>query len=693
MRHQRHGRHRRSVRWSTLVVSMALIASLAAATAEPVAADDDPPDGGHWKFAWAETNPDGASPERDYLFVSVSRGSMTIHDSRPPRARAEVRYEVPPVTLEPGEVFEIEAEVSAELLTQDAQLFRYFSVHPLPGGDPDHQSIQVGVSCKHEAMGPDFECIERAHAADTFRIAVPSGQPGDRWRLGMRAGGCGEACATYYVYQFVTANDPIRYPLCPEASEWLQGGRLPFSADALERAGHDSGLTGLIVDGDILLHQFRSAIARYEAEHPGDPAFLTSEIPYLGTVGALQWLSDFNGKVTSRGYVDGNETTLRNLIVATSEERRGMGADHLLQPGDVFELSLRLTNGNVTQAMLLAHNTLRAIGRGLDAATVGLNAERQIFAQNLAPLRDGEDIGPWYHLFGTAYFSLVDAGDKGEWITLAAATGYLAVYGFPSLAIFTTPIGWLGAAAALAGVAATGHAVVSRAPVTNVLEQFVRQGQGQVPDPEKFCFNVWGYAIGAALWDRLRDESPTTQRERELEALTTGRFMSFTSSPLSMWWEVGEHVLAFEQGTALDEVEMWGSAPIGVLPLAMEDGTWAVLWITPETEPIEVTFEVTRDDVPSYLLRVDESTGEVAMWDIPATHRGDLFAITLDQEVLAPPMRTADGSTITPIVLGPSSGEDAPRGPIMVLLVVFGVLSIVALAATTRLVSTRRRSR
>lgn len=688
MRHQRHGRHRRSVRWSTLVVSMALISSLAAATAEPVAADDDPPDGGHWKFAWAETNPDGVSPTEDALTVSISSGSMTLNDSRPPQARAQIRYEVPPAQLIPGEVFEIDAEVSAELLTQDAQLFRYFSVRPLPGGDPDHQSIQVGVSCKHEAMGPDFECIERAHAADTFRIAVPSGQPGDRWRLGMRAGGCGEACATYYVYEFAGADGRVRYPLCPEANHWASG--LTFSEADLVRAGRDSGQTGLRVDAGQLLRQFREALVRYNADHPTARAHTPLVVPYAERFGALQWLSTSGGRFDwmSRRYVDGNEPMLREMIVTTSNARREAGADHRLQPGDVFEMALRLSDGNVTQAMLLAHNTLRAVGRGADHSFTGLNQEDTIFSEHLAELRDGEDVGPWYHLFGMAYYQLLNASDPSPYIT-TGILGILALY---------PPSGILVRAARLLALGGAAGELLGRAPVANELEQVYRQMlDDREPDVEKFCFNVWGRDIGHYMWtlmqalpyDPVWNPDPYDPDLWHLNRL----FMMTTSSPLSVWWQVGENVLAFQQGDTLDEVEMWGSAPIAVLPIPMEDGTWAVLWITPETEPIEVTFEVTRDDVPSYLLRVDESTGEVAMWDIPATHRGDLFAITLDQEVLAPPMRTADGSTITPIVLGPSTGEDAPRGTIMVLLVVFGVLSIVALAATTRLVSTRRRSR
>ena len=713
MRHQRHGRQRRSARWTTLLVGMALIASLAAATAEPVAADDDPRETGYWQLAWTETNPDGASPERDYLSVSISSGSMTLHDSRAPRARAEIRYEPPPAMVLTGEIVTIDAEVSAELLTQDAQLFRYFSVRPLPGGRADHQVIQVGVSCKHEMMGPDFECIERARATDTFRISPPSGRPGDRWHLGMQAGGCGDACTTWYVYDFVGPDGRGRYRLCDEAH-----GRWGAQREALAEQGIDLDHTGLHIDGDLLLHQFRSAVTRYESDHPDQPAFVRYEWPYLSTLFALQWLFASGGvrdEISVR-YVDGREADLRAAIIDASEQRRATGADHRLQPGDVFELALRTTDGDVTQAMLLAHNTLRSLGRHGDAGYTGLGQDAAFFTEYLVELRDEEDIGPWYHMFGTAYFSLVAAGDIGDRvISIGAGVGLAAAWGLDAFAP--------GVGTVLAALGGAGHAALSRASVVNYLEQEYREKLSDPPrrpDPEKYCFNVWGFAIGEALWSRSLSAGPAALNDpidllfhvgrstppilqdvglsliqllRDAGAYIGDGIVSMTSSPLSMWWQVDEHVLAFEQGATLDDAEMWGWAPVAALPIPMEDGTWAVLWITPETEPIEVTFEVTRDDVPSYLLRVDESTGEVAMWDIPATHRGDLFAITLDQEVLAPPMRTADGSTITPIVLGPSTGEDAPRGPIMVLLVVFGVLSIVALAATTRLVSTRRRSR
>lgn len=323
-------------------------------------------------------------------------------------------------------------------------------------------------------------------------------------------------------------------PLCDEALRFF-GLLLQPSA------------THIRADYDDLEPSFLAAVARYDRNHPGAPSFATT--PPGGSASALNWLfaeggtaanltalgeglsEEFvftdrteAGRLLSRQaslYGDtlraqpGTEGALLQAIVTTSERER-----RRLTPGDVFFLALEQTSGDSRHAMLMAHNTVRSLARGADASFTGVAQNLAAFEKYLAPIRGGaletpelrdagvapeagtaggsrgidgprplpetkpdpfagDNAGPWYHLFGTAFFEMQVQGELGS-VLADALDG--------------TP------APGAAGLVPGKVDPTSASQVANALEQYYRELLGRrVPDPEKYCFNVWGARIGAKL--------------------------------------------------------------------------------------------------------------------------------------------------------------------------------------------------
>jgi hypothetical protein len=115
-------------------------------------------------------------------------------------------------------------------------------------------------------------------------------------------------------------------------------------------------------------------------------------------------------------FVTGRELVLRDAI-AQAVQRTGKK----LEPGDILALSLDLNAGNVAQALITAHNTLRALSRGDDAATGIEEQDLEFFHDTLdtrfrteATTRRTDLSDDWYHLFGMAAVGFVSQ-QKGFW--------------------------------------------------------------------------------------------------------------------------------------------------------------------------------------------------------------------------------------------------------------------------------------
>ena len=166
----------------------------------------------------------------------------------------------------------------------------------------------------------------------------------------------------------------------------------------------------------------------------------------------------------------GTEMALLDAIkAAKSAKPKG----EKLTPGDVLYLALKQTDGKVNQALLLSHNTLRALARpGLgDFEVTGVQEERSFFDETFVRLREGDNTGPFYHIFGTAFFAYQQRVSN---LVLPQIVGSEAA---------------------------------------NLAEQVFRETypkSPQLPDPVKYCFNYWGAEAGSALYDLAHAAVPRT---------------------------------------------------------------------------------------------------------------------------------------------------------------------------------------
>jgi len=451
-------------------------------------------------------------------------------------------------------------------------------------------------------------------------------------------------------------------PLCPEAVR-------SFGADKLQAAGlSDPSRTGIRVDGDALLDGLQAAIRSHNARYPDDKAYATDGTPLVGTVGALSWLFAEGGAVAgapAEQYVTGDEKKLYDAIVRLSRVRQAEGGSPLLAPGDILELSLGLAAGDVNKAVLTAHNTLRAQAR--NDATVqevtGLTRVPGFFDDHLAKLRDAPDnAGPWYHLFGTAYLELSARGDAGPW--LAGAAGALAI----SSGIVTG-----GASIVALGTLEALYLYLEKVPgdsgttrgseIANAVEQWYRENQATTPrppDPEKFCFNVWGAQAGGKLYGSLpykstrvlRDlrssfsaPSRATSVERSTGELPDPRVLNLLGSPFSVEWKDGPLTMVLDQGATPGDVRLVGGVPLLLRPFSERD-SWGVAWLAPAGRRQTVTFEATKAGAVLHYVRLDTATGDAAVYQAVAAQPRERFTLALDAATLAPPMTRGDGTTV-----------------------------------------------
>ncbi len=447
--------------------------------------------------------------------------------------------------------------------------------------------------------------------------------------------------------------------LCAEARVLIEA----FDREQLAAAGfEDSGTTGIRVDGADLADDIGAAVDRYNAAHPDDTAYVSDGTPFAGEVGALNWLFANGGGLKgpqADAYVTGTERGLQRRLIDRANELGTATQPAKLTPGEVLEIALELNGGHLNQALLASHNLLRAVSRG-DTAAADLPLYDNGFVDRyLVPLRDGENGGPWYHVFGTAYYEVVSQGDWGPWI---ATGGAVAAWGSGMLSG--------GATLVLGGIAlawqntsdASGTTGASR--VANGLEQYVRENwTGQRPDPEKYCFNVWGAQVGKRLYERLPYRStrkfrallsnlPTPDVAPELdpmERIGEPRYVNAMGSPFSVWWSDGTMQMLLDQGEGLD-ARLVGGVPGLMLPVA-EDDSWGLIWIDPANSAQTVAFEAATDGAVLHFTRTDTRTGQTAFYTATATRAGEQFSMQLDPATAVPILTREDGEVVEPEIV------------------------------------------
>lgn len=468
-------------------------------------------------------------------------------------------------------------------------------------------------------------------------------------------------------------------PLCPEVRA-LGEGRWAAPSGTVSR-------TGLHVGKEELSAQFRDAVERYDAAHPGAGAYVTDTV--LGEVGAAAWLSVKGGiPPSSSAYVTGKERALYDAVLAAVRQRRTAGADEpRLTPGEVFELALNATGGAAPDALLAAHNVLRSQARfDADAAAVPLYDSGFVSA-NLVPLRDGENGGPWYHLFGTAYFEMKTKGDWG--LTAVTGVGAWTVVQYGAYAVgaaASAPVSgpaWL----ALGGLAyllqRTGSVSETSglSRVANGFEQWLRTSamaaDNHVADAEKFCLNIWGAQIGRELYDLLPGRTARALRgllselpqPSDLDASPAGagtlvpltapdggwtqdsRYVTVVGSPYSMWFDAGSQTMLLDQVGPPESARLVGHIDgLVVVPVyEAESASWGVAFSGAATALQRIVFEAAADAAPLHVWRVDLATGTTAAYTQTVPRRGQvLFELVGDRTLGS--MSDTVGNPVTPVV-------------------------------------------
>jgi len=416
----------------------------------------------------------------------------------------------------------------------------------------------------------------------------------------------------------------------------------------------------LTFDNDDLKGQFEAAINAYNQSHPDRQVHATGVTPWGGTAGAVAWLSAEGSMFAEQptiakqihdAYLTGQEKALRDAIVARYDARSGAGVDARLDPGDVFSIALDLHKGDATKAMLAAHNTLRELGRGGDLDPP-VAMDTAFIPKYLQPLRAGpEQTGPWYHLFGTGYYSMVRGADYGK----AGDALFLA-----ALFAGTLPVTWL---TVLAGLATGVHAI-AEPDFADWVEQVYREyGRGRAPDAEKYCMNIWGTELGRLLWESLPGTGDRPPPQSGFEAPPTPEHppgpvdpfksvaptpvINMVESPFSIQISDDSGTFLLDQGAEPSTAQVFGEAAMTSLPVAESD-SWGLIWLADEGVTQTVTLEATRPNAVLTLQRIDTATAAVATYRATAANKGDRFTIVTDDAKLDPDLTAPDGSVIRP---------------------------------------------
>lgn len=538
--------------------------------------------------------------------------------------------------------------------------------------------------------------------------------------------------------------------LCEEAFRY-------WSKEKLQARGYKDAAapSKLQKDENGFLKDFVTAISNYNNIHEDAPAY--TSIPAFGGLRAMNWLGSEEGIASQFGLPGGNalseefvfnnptdakrdlktqgasarpgtEPALLNAIVAQSKEQQ-----RKLTPGDVLALALEQTHGDVRQALLLAHNTLRSAARPGDQTLTGVGLNRELFTNSLETIRgvpgatfsnptdaseNSDNAGPWYHLFGTTYFEMQTRGDIG----LVPALMGLAEMPRETLnAIFNAH--WPDY-----GLSSDDRSNASR--FSNAFEQWLRYFAGKTDiDPEKFCVNVWGARVGQELFNMLvksgatpwgpsgarkpgmtDDENWDPQKSglaggsQSLNPLPPIKELPLTPSPgerqrdkLVLWnlgspadvtWEGPSGKMILQQRTE----NLYGSYPVWLLPIyEQQERTWGALWIDQIVEEHTLTFQASQNGT-IHLSRVDQSRGQVATYVAPVV-AGELLRMTAVPGVVAPKLLRADGQAITPTITAFSNNANASTRAlflVIITIVVGAALFLLALAVLWFVVLKRR---
>jgi hypothetical protein len=388
------------------------------------------------------------------------------------------------------------------------------------------------------------------------------------------------------------------------------------------------------------------------------------------------------------------EARLAQAIAATSTS-----TGTRLTPGQVLSLALAQTDGDARRAALLAHNTLKALGRGGGDHILGVKQDPSFFDRYVAEIQHdpnpanaadntARNAGEWYHLFGTMHFRL-EAADGINWWSDAVVRGgsslatYFGVAAGAASAKLTVPLILLGGGTGMVSPEAkrlremlinlAGKGLLpgglGYSEYANWGEQLYREllntGGKQAPDPEKYCVNVWGVQLADLLWKlanptlpfELFDDTktnPYSTMAGDTVSLDQQPHRDYTPadlqvigihSPVDAMIEVNGETLVLDQrhGVLVGNP----SRPVTVAPEG--NGTYMLGLTALASEPVRMTLRGSATGV-AHVLRLDTRTGTMTTWE-SKVKAGTKLVLDLSQPDPAADvtraLTDADGKAIT----------------------------------------------
>ncbi len=257
-------------------------------------------------------------------------------------------------------------------------------------------------------------------------------------------------------------------------------------------------------------------------------------------------------------------------------------------------------------------------------------------------------------------------GDSGPMLGLGAglvAIGTGMVTGGTALAVGAVALA-LGAVGSTSGV--SGSRVGTR--LANGFEQLVRESGGGRPDPEKFCINVWGARIGAALYKGLpykhfrdwagpftnlpepaaEDPKQTASWPADSGSGDYPQYVTVVSSPASVWWDAGGQSARLAQSDQPAEARWVGGIDgLLVVPVLEPDGaTWGVVFAGADDVVQRVVLEATSEKAPIHVTRIDVGSGATTEFTASPA-RGAQLMVEFVGNRAQPGVMTSDDSPVT----------------------------------------------
>jgi hypothetical protein len=416
--------------------------------------------------------------------------------------------------------------------------------------------------------------------------------------------------------------------------------------------------TQLVRCYDTLEKDFMNALKRYTSwSHKS--AFKSDN--YAGTLPALSWLYTEGGafEAVTKEFVFNKDkiqpkTPKPGTEAALYESMNKMFKDtgKKLTPDDVMFLALKERRGDMKDALLLAHNTMRSLARSGDAGYTGVIPEPEFFDKVLVPIRTGENAGPWYHMFGTAYFEMETRGEYGPSRALDFINNYY--YGGKKI-LFPVVNKALGRKGSNEPV----YSLIS--DLINSAEQFIREEKtNQDPDPEKYCINAWGAKIGTKLYTELPYEVETNQPPQQPYQPPLASPLHKTESgeledtghhkigvcPVNFIWEGQGQKMVLDQKAA----SITGYYPVALTPVYEQSSkTWGALWTDLTDKPYKLTIQAVGTG-SLHLGIADRKTGKILVY-AAAVKPGQEFSIMVDNNKPKIPLSIKGGGEINPVTI------------------------------------------